>query len=163
METRNVSLSLVPNVQKALKTYTKFTWPVGSYVPRRAGRGSKDLTPEKEAKWAKWIRIYNDKMLPLGVYRGELYDIGFDRPEAHAVAKDGRMYYAFYAEGEKNERGRVVAPGHYGGLVELRGLGDKTYRVYDYVNERDLGTITGPVGNLEVDFEGSLLLETVPR
>ena len=142
---------------------TKFTWPVGSYVPRRAGRGSNDLTPEKEAKWAKWIRIYNDKMLPLGVYRGELYDIGFDRPEAHAISKDGRMYYAFYAEGEKNERGRVVAPGHYSGQVELRGLGDKTCRVYDYVNERDLGTVTGPVGNLEVDFEGYLLLETVPR
>jgi len=32
--------------------------------------------------------------------RGEylnLYDIAFDKPEAHVIAKDGKIYYAFYA------------------------------------------------------------------
>jgi len=43
-------------------------------------------------------RLYKEKMLPLGTYRGELYDIGFDRPETHAIEKDGRLYYAFFAD-----------------------------------------------------------------
>ena len=33
-------------------------------------------------------------MLPKGEYLGALYDIGFDKPEAHAISKDGAMYYA---------------------------------------------------------------------
>lgn len=127
---------------------TKFTWPVGVHVSRESGDIS--LTPEKEAKWARWIRIYKDKMLPLGTYRGDLYDIGYDRPEAHAISKDGRMYYAFYAD-------------QYAGEVELRGLEDKTYQVYDYVNENDLGPVTGAVGKLEVEFHASLLLEVTPQ
>ena len=36
-------------------------------------------------------------MLSRGEYLGDLYDIGFDRPESHAIRKDGQMYYAFYA------------------------------------------------------------------
>ncbi len=36
-------------------------------------------------------------MLSRGEYLGDLYDIGFDRPEAHAIRKAGSMYYAFYA------------------------------------------------------------------
>ena len=48
-------------------------------------------------------------MLPKGEYRGGLYDIGFDKPEAHAIAKDGAMYYAFYAK-------------KWNGQVQLRGL-----------------------------------------
>jgi len=139
---------------------TKFTWPKGVVGRRR--RRDITLNPAREAKWAKWTKIYTEKMLPKGIYRGDLYDIGFDRPEAHAVAKDGRMYYGFYAEGEKNERGRTVAPGHYSGPVELRGLADKTYHVLDYVNNVDYGAVTGPVVELPVTFEGYLLLEAIP-
>jgi len=36
-------------------------------------------------------------MLAQGVYRGTLYDIGFDKPETQLVEKDGVLYYAFYA------------------------------------------------------------------
>ena len=125
---------------------TKFTWPVGVYVSQESGDIS--LTPEKETKWAKWINIYNAKMLPLGTFRGDLYDIGFDRPEAHAISKDGRMYYAFYAD-------------HFKGTVELRGLENQTYQVYDYVNEVDLGSVNGPVGKLDVEFQDHLLIESV--
>ena len=71
--------------------------------PSSPGRGipkPKDsflLTPEREALWRKWIALYNERGLPRGTYRGELYDIGFDKPETHVVEKDGRLYYAFYA------------------------------------------------------------------
>jgi alpha-galactosidase len=42
-----------------------------------------------------------------GEYLGALYDIGFDRPEAHAIQKSGKMYYAFCAamEGPDQLRG----------------------------------------------------------
>ncbi|HFE65567.1 MAG TPA: alpha-galactosidase [Caldithrix sp.] len=124
---------------------TKFTWPVGSKS------GSKiDLTPEKEKTWQKWVNIYRENMLPLGEYSGELYDLGFDRPEAHAIRKDGKMYYAFYAD-------------KFSGTVELRGLDNKSYRITDYENNRDLGTVNGPVGTLTITFHHHLLLEAIPE
>lgn len=127
---------------------TKFTWPVGVYVSKESGDIS--LTPEKEAEWAKWIGIYKDKMLPLGVYRGDLYDIGFDRPEAHAIQKGGAFYYAFYADS-------------YEGQVQLRGLDKRTYRVVDYVNNKNLGTVKGPTAKLRASFDKYLLIEAVPK
>ena len=124
---------------------TKFTWP---------GEGHSDdgkpvrLTPEKEAVWRKWIKLYNDRMLPVGRYRGELYDMGFDKPEAHVVEKGGRLYYAFYADSWK-------------GVIELRGL-DGRYAVRDYVNDRDLGIVSAAKPHLDVAFRHALLIEAVP-
>ena len=89
-------------------------------------------------------------MLSSGIYRGDLYDLGFDRPEAHAIEKDGRMYYAFYADSFQGE-------------LELRGLGDQTFRVTDYENGKDLGTVKGPQAKLPVSFSKHLLLEVVPE
>ena len=71
---------------------TQFTWPPGS-----AQRNRLDLTPDKEEIWQKWVALYNGQMLSRGEYLGGLYDIGFDRPEAHAIRKSGKMYYAFFA------------------------------------------------------------------
>ncbi len=124
---------------------TKFTWPVGAKKDSEV-----DLTPEKEPLWQKWTAIYLDKMLSKGIYRGELYDLGFDRPETHAIEKDGKMYYAFYA-------------GTYQGTVQLRGLEKKTYNVYDYVNEKDYGVVTGPTAQIPVEFTRYLLLEAAPQ
>ena len=87
--------------------------------------------------------------LPEGQYLGELYDIGFDRPETHAIQKAGRLYYAMYAP-------------DYQGIVELRGLGPGAYRVRDYENERDLGVVSGPTARLAVSFKRHLLLEASP-
>ena len=56
------------------------------------------LTPEKEQLWRKWIALYRKNMLSKGQYRGELYDIGFDKPEAHVVTAGGKLHYAFYAK-----------------------------------------------------------------
>jgi len=124
---------------------TKFTWPVGARTDHKY-----ELTAEKEATWDKWIKIYREKMLPTGTYLGTLYDIGFDRPEAHAIQKDLNMYYAFYAD-------------HWQGTVELRGLEQKMYQVLDYVNGKDYGSIRGPVAKLEVQLEKYLLLEATPE
>jgi alpha-galactosidase len=121
---------------------TKFTYPFYN---------SEDsvfyLSPEKEKIWKKWISIYNSKMLSLGKYLGGLYDIGFDRPECHVIRKADTMFYAFYAPS-------------FNGQIELRGLGpDKNYRVFDYVNNVDYGSISGQSPKLKVSFKNYLFLE----
>jgi alpha-galactosidase len=124
---------------------TKFTWPVD---PKP--KDSFLLTPQKEIQWRKWIALYQEKMLPLGTYRGELYDIGFDEPETHAIEKSGRLYYAFFAD-------------RFSGDVALRGLQSGRYRIRDYFNGRDLGQLTAAADRhrLAVNFQGFLLLEAL--
>ncbi|NIR65209.1 MAG: alpha-galactosidase, partial [Aliifodinibius sp.] len=100
---------------------TKFTWPVGAEKDSEI-----DLTAAKEKKWQKWLNIYESHMLPKGRYLGTLYDIGFDRPETHAIKKGNAMYYAFYAS-------------QFEGVVELRGLdAGAEYRIEDYENKKSL-------------------------
>jgi alpha-galactosidase len=120
---------------------TNFAWPGAS--------GEKDpkllLTPQRQEIWSKWLSLYDDKRLSEGKYIGDWYDIGFDRPETHVVRKDGTLYYAFYAPS-------------FNGQLQLRGLETGTYRVQDYVNNRDLGIVRGPVGTVKARFENSLLV-----
>ncbi len=123
---------------------TKFTWPTDNHPQEKL-----ILTPQREPVWRHWINIYNTKMLSTGTYRGDLYDIGFDKPETHAIEKNGRLYYAFYAKA-------------WNGPVELRGLSARRYRLTDYVNGRDLGVVSGPTAMLPAAFQGSLLLEAAP-
>ncbi len=131
---------------------TEFRWPPNDSAspPSDTDAAKLALTPKKEALWASWVRVYREKMLPKGEYLGTLYDIGFDRPEAHAIRKDGRMYYAFFAPA-------------WDGPVELRGLEPRPYKVRDYVHGKDLGTVRGPNGRLNADFRGSLLVEAAPE
>ncbi len=127
---------------------TNFAWP--------GAPGKKDqtllLTRAREEKWAFWVKLYQEKRLSQGEYLGTLYDIGFDRPEAHAVRKGDALYYAFYAD---------RAP--FKGQVELRGLSAGRYRVRDYENGRDLGSVEGPTGSLAASFKDHLLLEARPE
>jgi alpha-galactosidase len=109
-----------------------------------------DLTPARERKFEKWLRIYREKMLSRGQYLGQLYDIGFDLPETHAIRKDQTMYYAFFAKRWK-------------GTVELRGLEDRKYSVVDYVSGKKYGTLSGHSAHLPVEFNGNLLLEVRPQ
>ena len=126
---------------------TKFTWPKDNPYARE---GNFLLTPEKEEYWRKWITIYYSKMLPEGDYLGTLYDIGYDKPEAHAIKKADTLYYAFYNNKWK-------------GTVELRGLEKGTYRVKDYVNDIDYGIVTETTDTVHADFSGFLLLQAVPE
>lgn len=127
---------------------TKFVWPVGSHENQETGDIT--LSPEKEKKWAKWLRIYNENMLPKGKYLGELYDMGYDRPETHAILKDGLMFYAIYAD-------------NFDGEVELRGLKNTSYTIFDYENSKDIGEVSGPIAKLPVKFEKHLLIKAIPK
>jgi alpha-galactosidase len=123
---------------------TKFTWPRGPNAENKFL-----LTTGREAEWRRWIALYNEKRLPEGRYRGELYDIGFDQPEAHVIEKDGRYHYAFYAD-------------HWDGPVELRGLGKGRYTVADTWTGRTIGSASATANRLSVWFERFLLLEATP-
>ncbi len=135
---------------------TKFTWP--DYGPKFK---TVYLNPEKEAHWKQWISLYNEKMLSKGKFL-DLYVYGFDSPEAYAIEKDNHYYYAFYTDNKKTGgKSDPANPGSWQGEVELRGLPAGTFKVTDYVHHKELGTVTGPVGKLNVTFTGSLLLEAV--
>jgi alpha-galactosidase len=122
---------------------TKFTWP------RASSEAELLLTKEKEAEWRRWISVHNEKQLPRGRYRGDLYDLGFDKPEAHVIAKGERLYYAFYAE-------------RWDGAVELRGLENRQYAVSDYWNGTVIGSVSPSANRLSVSFQKFLLLEATP-
>jgi len=122
---------------------TKFTWPKDKHPELGFV-----LTPEKEKSWAHWINIYKEKMLPKGIYLGQLYDLGFDVPETHAIAIDDDIYFAFYAD-------------QFSGEVELRGLTNGKYQLLDYVNGKDLGIVSVDSTTVKHNFEFSqyLLIE----
>ncbi len=122
---------------------TKFTWPKDKHPELGFV-----LTPEKEKIWAHWINIYKEKMLPKGIYLGQLYDMGFDKPETHAIAKDAKMYFAFYAD-------------QWAGEVELRGLEKGHYELIDYVAGKNLGKINVKHTSAKIDlkFTQYLLVE----
>jgi alpha-galactosidase len=119
---------------------TKFTWPVGPL--------NMQLKGEREQHWNKWFKLYNEKKLSKGNYLN-LYDVVYDKPETHVISRNGSFYYAFYAD-------------KWQGPISLRGLGNQKYKVWDYVNQVDLGTVTGPVGNIVAKFSDHLLIECTP-
>ncbi|MBO7603433.1 MAG: alpha-galactosidase [Bacteroidales bacterium] len=123
---------------------SKFTWPAPN--PTVKGDGYL-LTPEKEAALRKWVGIYNDKKISTGRYLN-LYDYGFDKPEAHVIEKDGAMYYAFYA------------PEWDGGAIELRGLESREYTVTEYTADEPRSfTVEGPDPLIHPVFKGAYLIE----
>jgi alpha-galactosidase len=123
---------------------TKFTYPTDQLE-------HKDflLTPEKEKIWKKWLDIYNKNMLSTGIYRGELYDIGYDKPETHTIQKGDTLYYAFYAN-------------KWSGEIELRGLENRSYQIIDYVNKRNLAKINGESAKMNFMFDKYLLIKAIP-
>lgn len=126
---------------------SKFTWPKNNPNVRE----DYVLTPEKEKLFKKWVGLYNEYMLSKGDYLN-LYDIGFDLPEGHVIAKDGKMYYAFYAEEWNGEP------------VELRGLdATKQYRVTEYTtDEQNSYTIDGSSPVINPTFRLNYLVEVAP-
>jgi len=127
---------------------TKFT--VGESSPKFQRVA---LTPDKEEHWKKWTALYNQKMLSRGEFK-DLYVYGYDSPEAYAIEKDGKMYYAFFSPS---------ATAAWKGKIELRGLAPGKYRVHDYANDKDLGEMDAASPTLNTEFTGSLLLETTKQ
>ena len=109
------------------------------------------LTESQREKWRRWFGIYNALGLSSGEYLN-LYDIAFDKPEAHVVRKNGSLYYGFFVE--RWPRNKPLA---------LRGLERvKSYRVTEYASGRELGTISGSQPEIRCAFAGSLLLKAEP-
>ncbi len=131
---------------------TKFTWPSDTNHPSTGPLppGGYVLTSEKEALWRKWLTIYQQWMLPKGRYLGELYDIGFDKPETHVIEKDGRLHFAFYAD-------------TWDGEVKLRGLEGFVYEVQDVQTGERLGEVSAKNNRLNVRFKRSLLIVATPK
>ena len=110
-----------------------------------------DLTPQQRERWRHWFQLYQHMGLSRGEYLN-LYDIAFDKPETHVVVKDGVLYYGFFAETWSR-----VTP------LRLRGLEPgTTYRVRDYANDIDLGTVSGDKPEISRAFKDQLLLEVSP-
>jgi len=110
-----------------------------------------DLNPAQRERWRRWFRLYERMGLSSGEYLN-LYDIAFDKPETHVVRKNGNLYFGFFAETWSR-----VEP------LKLRGLEPgKTYRVRDYADELDLGTVPGDNPEINRAFKGHLLLEVSP-
>jgi alpha-galactosidase len=125
---------------------TKFVWPDPGPKFKPVA-----LTSEKEEHWNKWLALYNQKMLSKGEFR-DLYVYGYDVPEAYAIEKDGKMYYAFFTDPNKP----------FTGEVELRGLKPGKYDVINYVDGTNTGTVQAESGKpprLKTEFKEHLLLE----
>lgn len=130
---------------------SKFTWPRDPDRPLLSPLppGGYVLSERKEALWQRWVDLYKRHMLPRGDYLGALYDIGFDKPETHAIAKDGAMYYAFYAE-------------RWDGPLQLRGLRRARYRLHDLFNDVALGELDVGADTVNASFERFLLVRAEP-
>ncbi|MEG3149732.1 glycoside hydrolase family 36 protein [Sphingomonas sp. ZT3P38] len=129
---------------------TKFTWPRDTPDPTdKLPPGGFVLTAQKEALWRKWIDLYRANMLARGSYLGGLYDIGFDKPEAHAIDRDGVLHYAFFADA-------------WDGPLVLRGLGAGRYTLTDSFSGKSLGTATGARNSVPAKFARFQLITAIP-
>lgn len=126
---------------------TKFTVPSSS--PNE--ESSKFLlTDDKEKIWKKWFSLYNEKMLSKEEYLGNLYDIGYDKPEAHVINKGDTLYYAFYANA-------------WNGEIELRGLKDNVkYDVVNYFDDVNIGEVQMASPKVDVSFKDFILIAAIP-
>lgn len=110
-----------------------------------------NLDQRQKALWNRWFHEYPELGLSHSEYVN-LYDLAFDKPEAHVVRKGNEIYYGFFADYWP----RTTA-------IELRGL-DKaqTYEVYDYGNRRMLGQVKGSDPRINAGFKDNLLLRVRP-
>ena len=104
------------------------------------------LDEGRRENFETWLKVYKDHRLASGEYLN-LYDIAYDKPEAHLIRKNNTLYYAFYAD-------------EWSGEVEFRGLDDKEYEIIDYVNDKQIGKIKDG-GKLKIAFTDYLLVKAV--
>lgn len=124
--------------------------------PRAIGTGEvvSTFTTKLGPENARWTAIYNRHRPAEGEYLN-LYDIGWEPVEGHAIRKSGKMYYGFFSRNPGDD---------YSGKIVLRGLeAGRRYRVTDYVKGRELDEVSGPAGTLGVSFHDALLLLAEPR
>ncbi|TAL65554.1 MAG: hypothetical protein EPN88_09470 [Bacteroidetes bacterium] len=111
----------------------------------------KDLDSSQLQIWKKWIPKYRELAISSGEYLN-LYDLAFDKPETHVVKKGNNLFFGIYADS--------IPPAQ---PIQLRGLTrDVEYSVYDYANDKQLGTVNGANPVIQADFKENLLLQLTP-
>jgi len=106
-----------------------------------------DLDSVEIKIWQRWFQMYKKLGLSSGDYVN-YYDIAFDKPEIHIVRKGNDLYYGMFADYWPRSK-----------TIELRGLDqDKSYEVFDYAHDRNLGIIKGSKPLLNIGFKESLLI-----
>lgn len=122
---------------------SKFTYPKDNPFVK----GSYLLTPDKEKIYKKWINIYSQKMLSKGNYLN-LYDIAYDKPEAHVIQKGDTLFYAFYAD-------------KWNGNIELRGLEqNRNYSVCEYTSDsKNTFSVNGSNPVIKTSFKNNYLIQ----
>lgn len=132
---------------------TKFIWPDDDAVRARL-KEVWNLPEQKKTEWRRWFGLYNQHRPAEGEYLN-LYDLGFETPEAHVIRKGETLYYAFYTPGLEQS---------FSGPIRLRGLEEsKTYRVWDYVAEREIARVSGANPQIEAHFTGALLITVMEQ
>ncbi|MDX9924762.1 MAG: alpha-galactosidase, partial [Ignavibacteriaceae bacterium] len=108
------------------------------------------LTVDKLPLWKKWIDFYNNEKLGRCRYLN-LYDIAYSIPETHVLKNDssGVYYYFFFSSGE------------FSGEVELKGLDDKEYLIYDVKNERYTDDYNGE--KIKITFIDDAVYKLIPK
>lgn len=111
----------------------------------------------QETEYYKWLEIASEHQLYKGTHIGDLYSYGIDDYETYVIEKDGIMYYSFYKDGKK------YAPAGNPEIV-LKGLNPNiTYRIEDYVNDRDLAKcVSGNEAAFSEKFNEYLLVRAIP-
>ena len=111
----------------------------------------KDLDSSQLQEWKKWIPKYRELELSSAEYINK-YDIAFDKPEIHVIKKGSNLFYGIFADSISNTE-----------PINLRGLEkDVEYSIYDYANEKQLGTINGNNPFIQVNFKNNLLIQLTP-
>ncbi len=140
------------------------------------------LSDYEFAEFKKWYGFYNTYRLSSGEYLN-LYDVGYDVPETYAIKKDSVYYYTFlkpgingpegvpWFENEIKQRTQMLKTFEktleelplWEGTVELRGLEDRKYSVYNLETDEKLGEARGPVGKVDIVFKDHLIVRVVPE
>lgn len=111
-----------------------------------------DLDSVQHQHWNRWFKDYSKLNLSSAEYVN-LYDLAFDAPEIHVVRKGEEMYYGIYANlWSKTD------------TIKLRDLKKGVnYKVYDYANNRQLGSVNGNDPFINVGFRDFLLIRVKPE
>ncbi|MBW7996929.1 MAG: alpha-galactosidase [Candidatus Glassbacteria bacterium] len=100
--------------------------------------------------WRHWFELSDRLRLHEGTYLN-LYDIGWDLPETHVVARGDTLYYGIFAQG-------------FDGKAELRGLEPgRQYLLTDYSTGKELGRLAATGHDtFECSVDGNLLVRAAP-
>jgi alpha-galactosidase len=139
------------------------------------------LSDYEFAEFKKWYGFYNQYQISSGEYLN-LYDVAYDVPETYVIKKENVYFYTFLKPGitgpEKvpwfenliDQRTEMLKAFDkeldnlpvWEGKVELRGLENKKYMIYNLETDEKLDEVEGPSGSLNISFKDHLIIRAVP-